>query len=276
MNEKKIEKYRWMLQGMLERLRGDTLALEDETRTRTGGEAGGNLSNVPMHLGDLGTDAYMQELNSSLLESESTLRDEVLAAIARIESRTYGKCEDCGRTIKEARLEVIPYARYCAACAARFESEQVISNPGRIQETGVESVNLPKAEEEEETSVPRPNESEILFSDLASLDEEPLSDIHAAGTPGGGSAIGGLAGTNVGGGDPNGADLESAMGSGTFDTEQLEEEEEEEEAGYSGFRGGAVGGTPAGKRAVGGKREGRSPTEAAAARPRGGRTRRGG
>ena len=276
MNAKKIEKYRAKLQGLVERLRGDTLALEEETRTRTGGEASGGLSNVPMHLGDLGTEAYMQELNSSLLESESSLRDEVLAAIERIESGTYGKCADCGRTIKEARLEVIPYARYCTACAERIESAQVISNPGRIQETGIESINLARTEEEQEANVPRPNDSEILFSDLASPDEEPLSDIHAAGTPGGGSAIGGLAGTNVGGGDPDDADLESAMGSGAFDTEQLEEEEEEEEAGYSGFRGGAVGGTPAGKRAVGGKREGRSPTEAAAGRPRSGQGARGG
>jgi hypothetical protein len=44
-------------------------------------------------------------------------------------------------------------------------------------------------------------------------------DVHAAGTAGGGTAVGGLAGTNTGSGDPANADLEAAMGSGTYDQE---------------------------------------------------------
>jgi hypothetical protein len=41
--------------------------------------------------------------------------------------------------------------------------------------------------------------------------------VHAAGTAGGGTAVGGLAGTNIGDGDPNDGDLESALGSGQYD-----------------------------------------------------------
>jgi hypothetical protein len=80
-----------------------------------------------------------------------------------------------------------------------------------------------------------------------SLDTE---DRHAAGTPGGGTASGGLAGTNVGNGDPENVDLEDALGSGLRDTSG------EDEGGppYSGRAGGAVGGTPAEKRAKGGRR----------------------
>lgn len=74
--------------------------------------------------------------------------------------------------------------------------------------------------------------------------------IHAAGTPGGGSAVGGLAGTNVGDGSPDEADLEAAAGSGNFDVE-LDAEEEAE--AYAGRHGGAVGGTPTNKRVTGGK-----------------------
>jgi hypothetical protein len=44
-------------------------------------------------------------------------------------------------------------------------------------------------------------------------------DVHAAGTPGGGLAAGGLAGTNIGDGDPDNADLEDAMRSGIDDTD---------------------------------------------------------
>jgi hypothetical protein len=80
-------------------------------------------------------------------------------------------------------------------------------------------------------------------------DPRPLhNDFHAAGTPGGGTATGGLAGTNVGDGDPDNADLENALGSGIHDSAG----EELDLPPYSGKAGGAVGGTPAGKRAKGG------------------------
>jgi hypothetical protein len=73
--------------------------------------------------------------------------------------------------------------------------------------------------------------------------------VHAAGT-----AVGGLAGTNVGEGDPADTDLEDAMGSGNFDV--AIEELNDEKIAYSGPAGGAVGGTPANRRAVGGKAHG--------------------
>jgi hypothetical protein len=79
--------------------------------------------------------------------------------------------------------------------------------------------------------------------------EEPeAGDIYAAGTPGGGLASGGLAGTNVGHGDPDDVDLEDAMGNGEEDTAG----EDEDARAYGGHAGGAVGGSPAEKRAKGG------------------------
>jgi hypothetical protein len=75
-------------------------------------------------------------------------------------------------------------------------------------------------------------------------------DVHAAGTPGGGTAVGGLAGTNVGDGSPENADLENALGAGIHD-DSGEGEDEAPEA-YAGPAGGAVGGTPAEGRASGG------------------------
>jgi hypothetical protein len=73
-----------------------------------------------------------------------------------------------------------------------------------------------------------------------------LGDRHAAGTPAGGTEVGGLAGTNIDDGDPANADLEEAMGSG------IHEPEAEGEAPYAGISGGAVGGTPAEGRSSGG------------------------
>jgi len=100
-------------------------------------------------------------------------------------------------------------------------------------------------------------DDEIPFTNLETETEGGglAGDVHAAGTAGGGTAVGGLAGTNIGEGDPADADLEDAMGSGNFDVE-LEEEDDDQTTAYSGPSGGAVGGTPANLRTVGGKARG--------------------
>jgi len=43
---------------------------------------------------------------------------EVEAAIARLGDGTYGQCERCGQVIAPARLEAMPAARRCIACAS--------------------------------------------------------------------------------------------------------------------------------------------------------------
>src|SRR5947209_4025525 len=120
MTKKKRDQYRRQLQTFSDRLRGDIAALEDQARAPTSGQAAGGLSNSPMHLGDLGTDVYLQELNATLLENEEYLRGEVLAAMERIEQGTYGDCENCGRKIIEERLDLLPYTRYCTPCAEQL------------------------------------------------------------------------------------------------------------------------------------------------------------
>lgn len=76
-----------------------------------------------------------------------------------------------------------------------------------------------------------------------------LDDRYAAGTPGGGTEFGGLAGSNTGDGTPEEAELEAAAGSGLYGPDN-------EDGGppYSGHAGGAVGGTPAQGRSSGGRR----------------------
>jgi hypothetical protein len=71
------------------------------------------------------------------------------------------------------------------------------------------------------------------------------NDSGAAGTPGGGLAAGGLGGTNAPDGRPE-ENLEDSMAWGYEDRAGDEQQVDEPQAGRSG---GAVGGTPAGKRA---------------------------
>lgn len=77
----------------------------------------------------------------------------------------------------------------------------------------------------------------------------------AAGTPGGGTEFGGLAGANIDDGDPVRAPIDRAMGS-----DARGDEGEQGDQAYGGWSGGAVGGTPANARAEGGhQRHGISP-----------------
>ncbi len=77
--------------------------------------------------------------------------------------------------------------------------------------------------------------------------EQSAGDRLAAGTAGGGLAEGGLAGSNLGDGSPDEAELEEATAAGIYD--DLGNEEGEADEPQAGHAGGAVGGTPAGKRA---------------------------
>jgi RNA polymerase-binding transcription factor DksA len=207
-----------------------------------------------MHLGDMGTEVYLQELNATLLENEEYLRAEVLAALGRVDDGTYGDCENCGKKIIEERLELLPYARYCTPCAEKLQSGRDINlNEGRPRDAA-------------DTYNPYDDRAGVVMkgtdytsqdiavnsSELSRAARRNQGDIHAVGTAGGGMAEGGLAGTNVGEGDPINADLEGAMGSGNHDV--AIEEDDADTIPYSGASGGAVGGTPAGKRAVGGKK----------------------
>lgn len=47
------------------------------------------------------------------LPALSTQWKDIKTALSKIEGGTYGKCEECGEPIEEARLEVNPSARTC-------------------------------------------------------------------------------------------------------------------------------------------------------------------
>jgi DnaK suppressor protein len=264
MTGEKTEAFRAQLLELSRRLRGDIAALDEQIGTPTGGDAGGNLSNTPLHLADLGTAVYMQELDATLRENQEYIREQVLGALERLDQGTFGDCERCGQPIIEERLELLPYTPYCTKCSAEVQSGKSVNlnegRPQRPQDTLTPTDDEtddeldPAADEGPEGVVSETAESEVLFTDLEP-DEMPgvaAGDIHAAGTAGGGTAVGGLAGTNVGDGEPDEEDLDAAMGSGNFDV--AIETDESDEIPYSGASGGSVGGTPAGKRATGGKK----------------------
>jgi len=84
-------------------------------------DASGDLSSMPIHMADLGTDNYEQEFALGLMDSERKLLQEIDDALQRIEEGTYGICQGTGRPISKARLEAQPWARYCVEYARLLE-----------------------------------------------------------------------------------------------------------------------------------------------------------
>jgi RNA polymerase-binding transcription factor DksA len=113
--------YRQLLQTLRSRLRGDLDQMTDEAlrRDMTGGT--GNLSNVPLHLADLGTDNYDQEFTLGLIENEQGTLELVNQALERMEQGRFGQCVECGEPISKPRLQAIPYAQHCIRCARKLE-----------------------------------------------------------------------------------------------------------------------------------------------------------
>ena len=94
---------------------------EDEALKKSRLDAAGDLSSMPIHMADIGTDNYEQEFALGLMDNERKLLKKIDDALGRIEHRTYGICEGTGKPIAKARLEAQPWAKYCIEYARMLE-----------------------------------------------------------------------------------------------------------------------------------------------------------
>jgi DnaK suppressor protein len=71
-------------------------------------------------------DKALAELRESTIFSYVELKAEEIQAIEeallRIDSGEYGRCQDCDRRIRPARLEIMPYAVRCHDCQSKWEA----------------------------------------------------------------------------------------------------------------------------------------------------------
>lgn len=113
------DEQRRMLERRLQEERARALEALDRSLAEHGGEAerdrAGDLTSLPFHAADLGTDAMQEELDASNETRMSRELAEIDAALERLyrTPERFGRCEDTGRDIPLARLELIPWARTC-------------------------------------------------------------------------------------------------------------------------------------------------------------------
>jgi len=113
-----------MLLAKRAELLGDVTNMENEALGKNRSDAAGDLSQMPIHMADIGTDNYEQEFTLGLVASEREMLKEIDAALARIDDKTYGICLGTHKPISRARLLAKPWAQYCIEYTRSHESDR--------------------------------------------------------------------------------------------------------------------------------------------------------
>ena len=121
---RELEQFRGLLLAKRRELVGDMSSMEREALRI--GAADSNLSSIPVHSADLGTDNYEQEFTLGLVEKDRQLLREINVALGKIQNGTYGLCEGTGKPIGKPRLEAQPWAKYSIDYARQREKSQFI------------------------------------------------------------------------------------------------------------------------------------------------------
>lgn len=116
-----LESFREMLLEKRHELIGDVANLEDGAIRSGGAHSASGLSSMPIHMADIGSDTWEQELTLGLIENERGLLREIDEALERIKDGTYGMCLATGKPITKARLRAKPWAKYCIEYARKRE-----------------------------------------------------------------------------------------------------------------------------------------------------------
>jgi DnaK suppressor protein len=123
MKKKDLDDLRNVLLQYRSRVRGDVQQLTN------GALDGGQDSKSPTHMAELGTDTFEQDFSLGVMERDQGVLEGIESALKRIDKGTFGLCEGCleqGKppskaAIPKARLNAVPYARYCVECARKRE-----------------------------------------------------------------------------------------------------------------------------------------------------------
>ena len=120
MKKSEMRPYKELLLGLRARLRGDVTTMAEAALSKTRSEASGDLSSMPIHMADVGSDNYEQEFTLNLLQNEEETLDQIAAALERIEDGIYGSCIECDGRITKPRLKAIPFTPFCIKCASKL------------------------------------------------------------------------------------------------------------------------------------------------------------
>ncbi len=120
MKKAEMKPYKQVLLALRARLRGDVRQMADSALHKTRSEANGDLSSMPIHMADIGSDNFEQEFTLSLMENEEDTLSAIEHALLRMDEGSFGACEECEGKIPKLRLQAIPYTPHCVKCAEKL------------------------------------------------------------------------------------------------------------------------------------------------------------
>ena len=121
LTEKDKELFKELLLEKRREIVGNVSEMHEEALRKSRMDAAGDLSSMPIHMADIGTDNYEQEFALGLMDSERKLLREIDFALKRLDQGIYGVCLGTRKTIPKARLNAQPWARYCVEYARLIE-----------------------------------------------------------------------------------------------------------------------------------------------------------
>jgi RNA polymerase-binding transcription factor DksA len=96
------------------------------TRSELSRDANEEQPAFSSHMADAATDSYDRDLALGMLSSEQDAIFEIDQALDRIYKGDYGRCELTGKPIERARLEAIPWTRFCAEAERQLEKQSAL------------------------------------------------------------------------------------------------------------------------------------------------------
>ena len=84
-------------------------------RAARAAEQEGGTEDAP-DLGDRALSTMTRDLKYRLTGSERDILKRIDDALDRIEAKTYGECQSCGKKVQQGRLNAVPWARHCIDC----------------------------------------------------------------------------------------------------------------------------------------------------------------
>jgi RNA polymerase-binding protein DksA len=116
-----LGKFREQLLEERARLEVELREIEARTARVDESERANELSAYEDHPADLASETFEREKDLAIGESVQSMLHKVINALEKIDRGTYGLCDACGRPIKKARLNALPFATLCLDCQDRLE-----------------------------------------------------------------------------------------------------------------------------------------------------------
>jgi RNA polymerase-binding protein DksA len=147
LSKKELKEFREMLVEKRKSLVGDMANMSSGSYGRSLQDSSGDLSNMPTHPADIGSDNFEHEFTLGLLESERALLCEINEALERLENGTYGICLGTGEPIGKPRLKARPWCKFSIEYQRMIE--QGLVRPGDHEEDDEEEEDEDLLDDEE-------------------------------------------------------------------------------------------------------------------------------